>query len=169
MDFEIRLDERLANVILSRQEEDLFTFEIDGREYLLDIVMVEEGVYSILYNGKSYIIELIEVESPKKYIVNTKYKTFDLEIIDSETRYIQNRKKSIEAGEEGAISSPMPGKVIKIPVKIGDEIESGQTVIIISAMKMESEYKAGKKGRIKEILTREGAVIEGNQILITIE
>ena len=63
----------------------------------------------------------------------------------------------------------MPGKIVKILVKTGEKVEPGQTVIIVSAMKMESEYKAGKAGTIKEIHVDEGDTIEGNQLLITIE
>ena len=63
----------------------------------------------------------------------------------------------------------MPGKVVKIPVKVGDKVETGETVIIVSAMKMESEYKAARVGLIKEIHVAEGDTIEGHQPLITIE
>jgi biotin carboxyl carrier protein len=54
-------------------------------------------------------------------------------------------------------------------VKTGEKVEQGQTVIIVSAMKMESEYKTGKAGTIKEIHVKEGDTIEGNQPLLTIE
>ena len=72
-----------------------------------------------------------------------------------------------EAGN--MIASPMPGKIVKIPVKKGQKVETGQTVIIVSAMKMESEYKTGKAGIIKEIPVHDGDTIEGNQPLISIE
>ncbi|MFC2099127.1 biotin/lipoyl-containing protein, partial [Bacteroidota bacterium] len=51
----------------------------------------------------------------------------------------------------------------------GEKVEAGQTVIIVSAMKMESEYKAGHAGVVKEIHVKEGDTIEGNQPLVTIE
>ena len=63
----------------------------------------------------------------------------------------------------------MPGKVVKILFKEGQEVKKGETVIIISAMKMESEYKAKKDGIIKKILIVEGATIDGNQTLVIIE
>jgi biotin carboxyl carrier protein len=80
-----------------------------------------------------------------------------------------NRNQSLLADEESVISSPMPGKVVKIPVQAGDKVKIGDTVIIVSAMKMESEYKAGKSGIIKDIHVGEGDTIEGHQPLITIE
>jgi len=142
---------------------------VDEKLYKVDIVMVENGVYSILYNGISYNVELIEGENSKQYNVNTLYRSYDLEIIDAETRYLLSRNKSLMDEEGSTISSPMPGKIVKIPVRIGDKVKVGETVIIVSAMKMESEYKAGKEGEIKEILVSEGDTIEGHQPLITID
>ena len=79
-----------------------------------DIVMVEKGVYSIIMDGISYNIELVENGSCKKYEVNTLYETFDVEIIDAETKYLKSHKKS-DDNESNVISTPMPGKVVKIP------------------------------------------------------
>jgi biotin carboxyl carrier protein len=169
MALEIRLDDRNSHVELVRKDKNFVEILVDGRLYKLDIVMVEEGVYSILHNGKSYNVELIEAETKKKYIVNTLYRSFNLEIIDAETRYQLSRNKNLLGDDQSSISSPMPGKVVKIPVKTGDKVEAGDTVIIISAMKMESEYKTGKSGVIKEIHVSEGDTIEGHQPLLTIE
>ena len=169
MALEIRLDDRVSQVELVRKDKNFIDIRVDGKLYKLDIVMVEEGVYSILHHGKSYNVELIEAESKKKYIVNTLYRSFNLEIVDAETRYQLSRNKNQLVDDQSSISSPMPGKVVKIPVKVGDQVQVGDTVIIISAMKMESEYKTGKSGVIKEIHVSEGETIEGHKILITIE
>jgi biotin carboxyl carrier protein len=169
MALEIRLDDRVSQVELVRKDKNFIDIRVDGKLYKLDIVMVEEGVYSILHHGKSYNVELIEAESKKKYIVNTLYRSFNLEIVDAETRYQLSRNKNQLVDDQSSISSPMPGKVVKIPVKVGDQVQAGDTVIIISAMKMESEYKTGKSGVIKEIHVSEGETIEGHKILITIE
>ena len=82
---------------------------------------------------------------------------------------LKSREKKSDVEEENTILCPMPGKIIKIPVKVGDTVKSGQTAIIISAMKMESEYKVKKNGVIKEVLVKEGDTVEGNQALIVIE
>ncbi len=169
MSLEIRLGDRTSNVELVRKDKNRMEIRVDGKLYKVDIVLVEDGVYSILYNGKSYNIELIEGGKSKEYNVSTEYRSYDLEIIDAETRYLLSRNKNLLGDEGNTISSPMPGKVVKIPVKTGDEVKVGETVIIVSAMKMESEYKAGKEGKIKEILVSIGDTIEGNQPLITIE
>jgi biotin carboxyl carrier protein len=70
---------------------------------------------------------------------------------------------------ENTISSPMPGKVVKIPVVEGEQVKKGDTVITISAMKMESEYKSPIDGKIVKIHVQEGSTVDANQILIEIE
>ncbi|MCK4852870.1 MAG: biotin/lipoyl-binding protein [Bacteroidales bacterium] len=169
MSLEIRLNDRLSNVELVSKESNKLLIKVDDKLYELDMIKVGEGMYSILLEGKSYNVEIIEKDSAKQYNVNTPGKSYDLEIIDAETRYLMSRKGNDLEDADNIISSPMPGKIVKIPVKAGDKVETGQTVIIVSAMKMESEYKAGNTGIVKEVHVSEGDTIEGNQPLITIE
>lgn len=169
MSLEIRLDDRHSQVELVSRDKNRVKIKVGDKLHEVDIEMVEDGVYSLLMNGKSFIVHLMKGDTSKKYNVNTANHSFDLEIIDAETRYLMSRKGNDLEDEGNQISSPMPGKVVKIPVKTGDKVDVGQTVIIVSAMKMESEYKTGKAGVIKEILVKEGDTIEGNQALITIE
>lgn len=170
MSLEIRLNDRHSQVELVSRDKNKVKIKIDDKVHEADIIKVEKGVYSILLNGQSYIIELLEGDSSKKYNASTAGSSFDLEIIDAETRYLMSRKgNDLDDDDGNQISSPMPGKIVKIPVKEGDKVEAGQTVIIVSAMKMESEYKAGHAGVVIEIHVKEGDTIEGNQPLITIE
>jgi biotin carboxyl carrier protein len=169
MSLEIRLNDRYAQVELVSRDENKVKIKVDDKIHEVDIVEVEDGVYSLLMNGRSYVVELVDGETSKKYNAKISYKSFDLEIIDAETRYLMSRKGNDIEDEGNQISSPMPGKIVKIPVKVGEKVVAGQSVIIVSAMKMESEYKAGHDGVIKEIHVKEGDTIEGNQLLISIE
>ena len=78
------------------------------------------------------------------------------------------RKKGDEE-QNDRITSPMPGKVVKIPVSVGQEVKAGDTAIVIEAMKMQSNYRVTSDCRIKEILVQEGDSITGDQTLITLE
>lgn len=169
MSLEIRLDDRYSKVELVSKEKNKLKLMVDDKLYELDMIKVAEGMYSILLDGKSYNVEIIEKDSAKQYNINTPEKSYDLEIIDAETRYLMSRKGNDLEDANNTVSSPMPGKIVKITVKAGEKVKVGQTVIIVSAMKMESEYKAGKEGIVKEVHVNEGDTIEGNQPLITIE
>jgi biotin carboxyl carrier protein len=165
---EINIDDRTASVELQGGEGNNYQISIDGKVYKANIIMVERGVYSILVNGKSYNVELFESGSPKEYLVNTFYHSYEVEVVDAETKYLKSRS-SDDSHQEAIISSPMPGKVVKIPVKEGDKVKAGDTVIIVSAMKMESEYKVKVDREVKNIKVKEGDTIEANQPLIVVE
>ncbi|MFA8436395.1 MAG: biotin/lipoyl-containing protein [Marinifilaceae bacterium] len=169
MALEIKLGDRIANVELLYREKNHVKILVDSNVYDLDLNQVEKGIYSVLFKGRSYNVELIETDSPKKYSVNTFYHSYEAEIIDAETKYLNARNSSNLEATQNTISSPMPGKVVKIPVGPGDEVKKGDTVIIISAMKMESEYKAMKDGIIKEVYVAEEETVSGNQPLVFIE
>jgi biotin carboxyl carrier protein len=164
---EVKINERNAKIELLHHDGNSVILEIDGTRYEADVVMVEEGVYSIIIDNKSHNIELIEIEN-KKYLVNTYSKSFDVQMIDAETKYLMSRKKD-DSMEETIISSPMPGKVVKVLVKKGEKVKAGDTVIIVSAMKMESEYKVKKDRVIKDIKVKAGDTVTAHQPLIIIE
>ena len=141
---------------------------IDGKPFEADVVMAENGTCNILMDGRSANAQLIRRENGKSYKVNTHYSSFNVEIVDSQAKYLRMRKKG-EDEQNDRITSPMPGKVVKIPVTAGQEMRTGDTVIVIEAMKMQSNYKVTSDCRIKEILVQEGDNITGDQTLITLE
>lgn len=167
MSTEITINDRNAFVEVLGREGSKVRISIDGKKYEADVVMVEEGVYSILIGNKSHNVELINTEN-KKYHVNTYTKSYDIEIVDAESKYLKSRRRE-DGHEEAVISSPMPGKIVKVMVNVGDEVKAGDTVIIVSAMKMESEYKVKTDRVIKEIKVKEGDTIQANQPLVIIE
>ncbi len=169
MPLEIKVDDRLSDVEIISQEGSQVKVNIDGRVYDLDVERVDNGSYSILHKNKSYNIDLIQGKGARHYVVNMAYSSYDVNIIDAHAKYIENRNKNQQSADENSISSPMPGKVVKLLVEEGDEVVKGQPVIVISAMKMESEYKAGIDGVVKKITCQAGDTIEAHQPLVWIE
>lgn len=169
MAYEISIEHRTATIELLNRVGNKAIIAVDGNKYNIDIVMVENGVYSILYNGHSYNVELIEGENSKKYIVNTFARTFVAEIIDAESKYISSRNQGQETESSNIIESPMPGKVIRVLVKAGDEVATGQTLIVVEAMKMQSEFKSSGEKIVREILVREGDTVNAHQPMIKLE
>ncbi len=165
---EVIINERVAELDILSKNGNLLKVRVDDKVYDIDIVMVEKGVYSMLLNGISYNIELIKEQTQKKYTVNTLYSSYDVEIVDAESKYLKRSHKE-SSDEENVISTPMPGKIVKVLVKEGDNVKAGETVIVVSAMKMESEYKVKKDRLIKKILVKEGDTVDGNQPLVIIE
>ncbi|WP_185968919.1 biotin/lipoyl-containing protein [Carboxylicivirga sp. M1479] len=168
MPIELKIDTRHARINILEQDGTKYKVDIDGRVYNLDLQKVESDTYSILLNGQSINMEMIQGDTLNHYKVNTISNYYEIEVIDAATRY-RNASKSSSDSAENTISTPMPGKIVKIPVKEGDTVEKGQTVIIVSAMKMESEYKSSVDGVVKHVHVKEGDAVEGHQPLIEIE
>lgn len=169
MAVEVKLDDRIAWVNLISQNDNILEVDVDGTVYKVDLMHTADGTFSIIEGSHSYNIELVPQNHPKKYTAHTLYKSLEVEIIDAEARYLMNRGSNGFTTNENTISSPMPGKVVKVMVNAGDKVKEGETIIIISAMKMESEYSAPKDGTVKKINVKDGDTIEGNQILIELD
>ena len=167
MSYEISLNGQLESIELLNKDGNLIHISVGDRQYHVDLKEVEKGVYSIILDGISFNVELTTAGN-KKYLVDTLYNSFDVEIIDAETKYMNSRKKDND-DDQSFISTPMPGKVVKIFVEEGQEVKAGETLVIVSAMKMESEYKVTTDKIIKEILVKEGDNVDGDQPLITLE
>ncbi len=168
MSYEIKINDRLAEIEILSREGTKMQIAIDKKIYDIDIAEVERGVYSILLDNRSFNVELVEGKTAKSYTVNTLYDTFDVEIVDAESKYLMNRKKD-DGEDENVIASPMPGKVVKVLVKEGDSVKAGQTVVVVSAMKMESEYKVKQDRVVKRVLVKEGDTVNGDQPMVIIE
>ncbi len=78
-------------------------------------------------------------------------------------------KASGQESNQGLISSPMPGKVIKVNVKKGDHVSMGKTMLIVEAMKMENHINAPFDGVIQEVSVKEGEMVDGGVMLMSME
>jgi len=169
MELELNLDGRKAILKEISREGNQHTIAVDDEIFNIDLVKVGPAEYSILYKGRSYNIEVVPGREPKHYTVNTFYFSNEIEVVDAETRYIRSRNNAAGEHASNIIRSPMPGKIVKVLVSEGEAVEVGQTVIIVSAMKMESEFKASKAGIVSKIHVSEGDTVDGNQILVEIK
>lgn len=165
---EIHIGDRVADVSLVNKEGNKVQITIDGKPYEVDIVMAENGSCSILHDGDSYNAELIHHEGKKSYDVNIFYRSYHIDIVDSQAKYLR-MKKGDDTRQDDKIIAPMPGKVVKIPVQKGDHLQAGDIVIVLEAMKMQSNYKVNSECVVKDILVNEGDSVNGNQTLILLD
>ena len=169
MELELKVNKRTAIVKEIKREGNMVTLAVDDEIYEVDIVKIRNEEFSLLHKGRSYNVEVVEDEKPKHYHVNTLYFKFDVEVIDNESRYRQSRMQGGAVQSDNTIKSPMPGKVVRVFVKPGDHVEAGQPLIVLSAMKMESEFKAGSRGIVREVPVKEGDTVDNNQLLVVID
>jgi biotin carboxyl carrier protein len=169
MEFEVIIGDRTASIKYLEKTGNYLKVAVDGKIYELDTVTTGNGVYSILSDGKSYDIDVVQGKSNKHFIVNSDMSEYKIEIVDAESRYMKAMNKAKGFDEGNIIFCPMPGKIVKVLVSAGDSVEPGQTLVIVSAMKMESEFKASKAGIIKEVAVKEDDTVIGGQKMIVME
>lgn len=79
------------------------------------------------------------------------------------------KPSGLTSGSSGELLTQMPGKVVKINVEVGQEVQKGDCVLILEAMKMENEIKTAVDGVIKEIHVKEGDALESGVLMLEIE
>jgi biotin carboxyl carrier protein len=169
MQYQVKVNGRTALVELVSASENKLQVSVDGKQYEIDYVKVNPDSVSIIYANRSFKMELIAGSGIRQYLVNTIKNTYTVDIIDAEARYLSSRKQGQDADADSVIKAPIPGRVIKIMVSENEQVEAGQNLIVISAMKMESDYKAPRSGKILAIHVKEGQTVEARQVLIEIE
>lgn len=169
MSVEVKINNRYARVELLEQHGNFVKVRVDDLVYELDLLHTADGTFSIINEGLSYNIEIVPAGEPRKYMAYTLYQTHEVDIIDAEARYLLNRGNGMPDRGDKIIRSPMPGKVVRIAVQQGETVKKGDTLIVLSAMKMESEYKAPVAGTVAKIAVKEGELTESGQVLIEIE
>jgi biotin carboxyl carrier protein len=165
MIYEVTIAEKTYRVELMRSG-DGWSCRLGDRELPLDAMSVQEGVLSLLLDGKSYEVKQESVGTEASVVVGPE--RFSVSVQDP--RSFRSRRRA-GASEQGVkkITAPMPGKVVRILAAVGTTVESGQSVIVIEAMKMQNELKAPKNGVIKKINIAEGAAVEAGQSLAEVE
>ena len=164
------IEPELENARKELEKEDLIKKEEDVLTYALYAKVAEKFL-----KGEAVAEEIPEpqpetapTEVPNAYDVEVDGETFSVKILP--TGYIEiggggQPPKDIEGG----LKSSMQGMIVKLKVKVGDNINEGDIVAVLEAMKMENDVKADKSGKITEIFIAEGDTVEKDDILMVIE
>lgn len=136
-----------------------------GPERRADVEQPEPGVYSVLMDGRNYEAR-VEV-NPGGMVVIIDGERFEVEVHDPR----QFRRRDGQRGAEGLqrVLAPMPGKVVRVLVKAGDEVAAGQGLMVMEAMKMQNEMRAPQAGRVVSVPVAEGATVAAGDVLATLE
>ena len=165
MIYEVTIAGKTHKVELS-QVESGWRCKLDGRELPFDATATRDGVFSILIDGKSYEVKQETTATETNVVVG--HERFSAVVRDP--RSFRSRSHAGGAGEGiKKIAAPMPGKVVRILAQQGAQVESGQGVLVIEAMKMQNELKSPKKGVVKKLNVTEGTPVEAGQVLAEIE
>ncbi|MCD4795647.1 MAG: acetyl-CoA carboxylase biotin carboxyl carrier protein subunit [Candidatus Cloacimonetes bacterium] len=138
-----------------------YKFEINGDKYKAKILEYKGDSILVKVNGVEYKVDVeTEIEKPIPKLVRSRTTTPDISVSGS--------KPLSASARAGELVAPIPGLIHTILVKEGDIVKSGKPVIILEAMKMESEILANNDGKIIKILVKEGESVQERQLLMEI-
>ena len=150
--------------------------QIELNDELIDIDILEQNAKFVLFNldGTQYAVNLGNVED---YKYNLAYKSTNTTVVAVDTHFVvdgfefainaprRNRSKA-KNSDHGQMTSPMPGKILKIFVKVGQEVTQGTPILVMEAMKMEHTIKSSKIGKVEKIYFKEGDQVQGGVELV---
>ncbi|MCF6271462.1 MAG: acetyl-CoA carboxylase biotin carboxyl carrier protein subunit [Melioribacteraceae bacterium] len=143
----IELNDDNYEVELSQLSNFSYLLKVNNRVYQITTEKFDGQNYTFTIGGFSY---------------NTTVRT---SLEEKANEYLQNKAK--ENGTE-IIKSPMPGLIVKILKQVGDNVKTGEPIILLEAMKMENEIRASATGIIKSISTKENSSVEKGEALLEI-
>jgi biotin carboxyl carrier protein len=139
--------------------------QLDGREVEVEAVLARPDVLSLRIGDVAYEVKSERVANDLRVWVGTS--RFAVELHDP--RSLRGRSRAADDQGPRKIIAPMPGKVVRLLVREGDEVEVGGGVAVVEAMKMQNEIKSPKKGTIKKVLVGEGAAVNAGDVLAIVE
>jgi biotin carboxyl carrier protein len=144
---------------------DSWTCVLDGQELRVDGILARRDVLSLLIDGKAYEIKREHTATDMHLWVGAA--RYSAEVRDP--RSLRSRRMS-GAEDHGPkkLIAPMPGKVVRVLLKENAEVELGQGVLVVEAMKMQNEIRSPKKGIVQKIVADEGTAVNAGDVLAVV-
>lgn len=132
-----------------------YKYNIAGKEYAVSVGERVNGITQVVVNGEAYNVEVVPepIVEKKKVVLNTPVA----------------KKQEDKDDLQDALRSPLPGTIVEIVAKVGDEVKEGDSLVILEAMKMNNNLTAERDGKVKAILVAEGEAVKENTPLVTFE
>lgn len=144
---------------------------IDASEFRFDLINIQNNTFHILHENKSYTAELISIDKAEKQAkVKINGNEYDVSLHDQYGKLLDAMGMDFSTKDtEVTLKATMPGLVLEIMVEVGDQVNKGDNLLVLEAMKMENIIKSSSDVIIKSIEVEKGSKVEKNQILLTFE
>jgi biotin carboxyl carrier protein len=138
---------------------------LNGQEIEVDAVLARPDLLSLRLGNLAYEVKSERVAGDFYLWVGSA--RFAAEVRDP--RSLRGRTRSGDDRVPKKIVAPMPGKVVRLLVREGDEVEAGAGVAVVEAMKMQNEIKSPNRGTVRKILVGENAAVNAGDVLAIVE
>jgi acetyl/propionyl-CoA carboxylase alpha subunit len=162
--YHVTIDGKNYRLDLS-QADGRWSCRLDGSDVEVDAVLVTSDLLSLRIGNKAYEIKLERIAGDLYCWVGSS--RFAAEVRDP--RSLRGRTRTGKDHGPQKITAAMPGKVVRLLVSEGTEVEAGAGIAVVEAMKMQNEIKSPKKGIVQKILISEGASVNAGDALAIVE
>jgi biotin carboxyl carrier protein len=171
LQFEADINGKLRQVVV-RRAEGRFIVEVNGRPFFVDAQRVGERTLSLLFSpeseGAGGISREVTVSPNSSGQLDVHLGGAPVMVtLNGRRRWNADAGAGHDAGPERVVA-PMPGKVVRMSVRVGDSVALRQPLAVIEAMKMENELRAKRPGIVTEVHAREGQSVEAGALLVVI-
>jgi len=164
MIYEIQVDGKSYRLELSRVDGRWET-RLDGCDVVIDAVLARRDVLSILIGGKAYEVKRERTATDMHLWVGSR--RYGVQLRDP--RALRGRAGADDGKGPRKLIAPMPGKVVRVLLKEESQVDAGQGVVVVEAMKMQNEIKSPKKGVVRKIVASEGSAVNAGDVLAVVE
>lgn len=144
-----------------------YQYKVDGIDYTVEIEDIEGNIAKVTVNGKPIEVELAHTVAkhprPKKVTP-----VASAPVASPATKEEAPSKPQKSAGPGTKVIAPLPGTITEVKVSVGDTVKSGDTVVVLEAMKMQNNIEADHDGKVTSVLVTRGDTVMEGATLITI-
>ena len=140
-----------------------YKYTINGTKYEVAVGDIEENIVTVTVNGEEYKVEMEKEPEPekKKPVLGKPAAQPAADDAPAADKAAVNKNNAVKA--------PLPGVITAINVAVGDEVQAGDTVIVLEAMKMANALQAEKAGKVTAICVKVGESVMEDDALVVIE
>jgi biotin carboxyl carrier protein len=165
MKLELKVEEQKRSLELTQSNDGKWQIVLDGASIPAEIAEIADNTFSIRVGGS--VIEARVSLDHQGLKVSCHGRTFRAEVQDP--RSWRGRSKGVlEASGRQQLTAPMPGRVVRVLVAVGDQVTAGQGIIVVEAMKMQNEIRSPKNGTVESVLVSEGQAVSAGLALAVI-
>ena len=175
MIFEVAIGDKVRSVGIVRKG-GLLHVDLDGRTHVVDARRVNDSIVSMLIQragdpapSRSVDAAVAVQAAAGDFDVHLDGLTIPVQIRPAGSFGRQKKEGAATASGPQRVTAPMPGKVVRVLVKPGDNVTARQGLVVVEAMKMENELRAVRDGRVREVGVKEGQSVDAGAVLLVVE
>ena len=143
-----------------------FNYTINGTAYKVLVRKSDASTVELEVNGTPFVVEIESKE--KKKISSIKRPSIGHEVLTPQSVAPATLVTRPASAANISVTAPLPGSILEMKCKVGDEVKKGQTLLVLEAMKMENNIVATHDGKVAEVLVNKGDVVGEGAALVVI-